>query len=112
MGSQPTFGDIPGFLSCQNLNFQTTIPSEIIAKSVLRSKLNRRVLSSSNIPLLTQDKEEDLTKSAMAAFRAKEDEIERKKTQMSGKIEAQLGCVEEEAKRLAGIHAVSLQIYH
>ncbi|CAA0814994.1 Family of unknown function (DUF662 [Striga hermonthica] len=58
-------------------------------------------------PLLTQDKkeEEDLTKSAMAAFRAKEDEIEKKKTEMRGKIEAQLGRVEEEAKRLAVIHA-------
>ncbi|GER34289.1 hypothetical protein STAS_10501, partial [Striga asiatica] len=32
-------------------------------------------------------------------------EIKRKKTEMRGKIEAHLGRVEEEAKRLAGIHA-------
>lgn len=55
-------------------------------------------------PLLDEDKEEEMTKSALAAFRAKEEEIERRRGEIRDRVQAQLGRVEEEAKRLLLIH--------
>ncbi|KAL6537935.1 hypothetical protein OROHE_012222 [Orobanche hederae] len=54
-------------------------------------------------PLLNEEKDEDTAKSALASFRAKEEEIERKKNEIRDKIQAQLGRVEEETKRLVEI---------
>ncbi|CAA2957155.1 Hypothetical predicted protein [Olea europaea subsp. europaea] len=54
-------------------------------------------------PLLNDEKEEEMTRSALAAFHAKEEEIERKKTEIREKVQAQLGRVEEETKKLAEI---------
>ncbi|KAL3850327.1 hypothetical protein ACJIZ3_012209 [Penstemon smallii] len=51
----------------------------------------------------TEDKDEEMTRSALASFRAKEEEIERRKTQIKEKVQSQLGRVEEETKRLAEI---------
>ncbi|KAL8140571.1 hypothetical protein V2J09_006592 [Rumex salicifolius] len=45
--------------------------------------------------------EDDMSKSALSNFRAKEEEIERKKMEVREKVQAQLGRVEEETKRLA-----------
>lgn len=50
--------------------------------------------------------EEEMSRSALAAFRAKEEEIERKKLEVREKVFAQLGRVEEESKRLAEIREV------
>ncbi|KAE8037486.1 hypothetical protein FH972_010072 [Carpinus fangiana] len=50
-----------------------------------------------------EDKEEDMSRSALALFREKEEEIERKKMEVRDKVHAQLGRVEEETKRLADI---------
>ncbi|KAL4182504.1 hypothetical protein AMTRI_Chr11g150450 [Amborella trichopoda] len=47
--------------------------------------------------------EEEGTRSALIAFRAKEEQIERKKIEVREKVHAQLGRVEEETKRLAEI---------
>lgn len=61
-------------------------------------------------PLQTEeeeDRDEEMTRSALAAFRAKEEEIERRKTEVRHKVEAQLGRVEEQTKRLAQIRQVS-----
>ncbi|PIN25401.1 hypothetical protein CDL12_01836 [Handroanthus impetiginosus] len=44
-----------------------------------------------------------MTKSALAEFHAKEEEIQRRKNEVREKVEAQLGLVEEETKRLAAI---------
>ncbi|KAI5666581.1 hypothetical protein M9H77_16434 [Catharanthus roseus] len=52
---------------------------------------------------LNDDKEEEMTKSALNTFRAKEEEIERKKNEVRDKVQAQLGRVEEETKKLAEI---------
>ncbi|KAH7561195.1 hypothetical protein ACOSQ2_016410 [Xanthoceras sorbifolium] len=49
------------------------------------------------------DKEEEMTRSALTSFRAKEEEIERKKMEVRDKVYAQLGRVEEATKRLAEI---------
>lgn len=55
---------------------------------------------------LNDDKEEEMTKSALNTFRAKEEEIERKKNEVRDKVQAQLGRVEEETKKLAEIREV------
>ncbi|KAK6144235.1 hypothetical protein DH2020_021055 [Rehmannia glutinosa] len=54
-------------------------------------------------PLMNEDRDEEMTKSSLAAFRAKEEEIERRKIEVREKVQAQLGRVEEETKRLAEI---------
>ncbi|XP_008461743.2 uncharacterized protein LOC103500274 [Cucumis melo] len=52
---------------------------------------------------LKEDQEEEISRSALALFRAKEEEIERKKMEMREKVEARLGRAEEATKRLAEI---------
>ncbi|KAK8492246.1 hypothetical protein V6N13_103579 [Hibiscus sabdariffa] len=47
--------------------------------------------------------DEEISKSALSTFRAKEEEIERKKMAVREKVQLQLGRVEEETKRLAVI---------
>ncbi|KAJ1401778.1 RAB6-interacting golgin [Sesbania bispinosa] len=49
------------------------------------------------------DKEEEMSRSALAMFRAKEEEIERRKLEVRDKVHAHLGRVEKETKRLAEI---------
>lgn len=50
--------------------------------------------------------DEEMSRSALSTFRAKEEEIERKKMEVREKVQAQLGRVEEETKRLATIREV------
>ncbi|KAK7404828.1 hypothetical protein VNO78_05813 [Psophocarpus tetragonolobus] len=57
----------------------------------------------SNLSPMRDDKEEEMSRSALAMFRAKEEEIERKKMEVRDKVHAYLGRVEEETKRLAEI---------
>ncbi|XP_021716868.1 uncharacterized protein LOC110684729 [Chenopodium quinoa] len=45
--------------------------------------------------------DEEITRSALSNFRAKEEEIEKKKMEVRERVQAQLGRVEEETKRLA-----------
>ncbi|XP_022144720.1 uncharacterized protein LOC111014340 [Momordica charantia] len=47
--------------------------------------------------------DEEISRSALSTFRAKEEEIERKKMEVREKVQVQLGRVEEETKRLACI---------
>ncbi|GMI89001.1 hypothetical protein like AT2G27740 [Hibiscus trionum] len=49
------------------------------------------------------DKEEELAESALALFRAKEEEIERKKMEVRDRVQAYMGRVEEATRRLADI---------
>lgn len=51
--------------------------------------------------------DEEMSKSALSTFRAKEEEIEKKKLEVKEKVQAQLGRIEEETKRLATIREVS-----
>lgn len=51
--------------------------------------------------------DEEMSKSALSTFRAKEEEIEKKKMEVKEKVQAQLGRIEEETKRLATIREVS-----
>lgn len=47
-----------------------------------------------------------MSRSALTTFRAKEEEIEKKKLEVREKVQAHLGRVEEETKRLATIREV------
>ncbi|KAK6936178.1 RAB6-interacting golgin [Dillenia turbinata] len=49
-----------------------------------------------NVSPLKDEGDEDISKSALTVFRAKEEEIERKKIEVREKVQAQLGRVEEE----------------
>lgn len=50
--------------------------------------------------------DEEISKSALSTFRAKEEEIEKKKLEVRERVQAQLGRIEEETKRLANIREV------
>ena len=56
---------------------------------------------------IKDDKEEEMAKSALALFRAKEEEIERKKMEVRDKVQAYMGRVEEATRHLADIRQVS-----
>jgi len=47
--------------------------------------------------------DEEMSKSALSTFRAKEEEIEKKKMEVRERVHAQLGRIEEETRRLANI---------
>ncbi|KAK4286369.1 hypothetical protein QN277_002930 [Acacia crassicarpa] len=63
---------------------------------------NSGIISSNQSPI-GDDKEEEMARSALAMFRVKEEEIERKKMEVRDKVHAHLGRVEEQTKRLAEI---------
>lgn len=52
--------------------------------------------------------DEEMSRSALSTFKAKEEEIEKKKMEVKERVQAQLGRVEEETRRLAIIREVSL----
>lgn len=47
--------------------------------------------------------DEEMSKTALSTFRAKEEEIEKKKLEVRERVQAQLGRIEQETKRLANI---------
>lgn len=55
---------------------------------------------------LTLQDDEDMSKSALSTFRAKEEEIEKKKLEVRERVLAQMTRIEEETKRLAIIREV------
>ncbi|KAM7522489.1 hypothetical protein LguiA_012391 [Lonicera macranthoides] len=63
---------------------------------------NSGLISYNGSPMEDND-EEEMSKSALAAFRAKEEEIKRKKMEIRERVQAQLGRVEVETMRLAEI---------
>ncbi|KAL0370165.1 UNVERIFIED_CONTAM: hypothetical protein Sangu_0334600 [Sesamum angustifolium] len=69
---------------------------------MLRVK-NSGMINHVGSPLMNEDKDEEMTRSALAAFCAKEEEIEKRKAEVREKVQAQLGRVEEETRRLAEI---------
>lgn len=50
--------------------------------------------------------DEEMTRSALSAFKAKEDEIDKRRMEVRERIQAQLGRVEEETRRLSTIREV------
>lgn len=59
-----------------------------------------------------EKEEDDSAWSALSVFRAKEEQIERKKLEVREKVFAQLGRVEEESKRLSIVKQVSATQEH
>ncbi|KAF3626869.1 hypothetical protein CQW23_27849 [Capsicum baccatum] len=49
------------------------------------------------------DEDQEMTKLALASFQAREEEIERKKMEVKGKVESQLSRAEEETRRLVRV---------
>lgn len=54
------------------------------------------------------DEDQEMTKLALASFQAREEEIERKKMEVKGKVESQLSRAEEETRRLVRVWEVRL----
>ncbi|KAJ9537150.1 hypothetical protein OSB04_029883 [Centaurea solstitialis] len=52
---------------------------------------------------LMSKEDEEMSKSALSTFKAKEEEIEKKKLEVKERVQAQLGRIEEETRRLASI---------
>lgn len=77
-----------------------------------QSPFIQRIKSSGNIGMngspMIDDKEEELSQSAFALFKAKEDEIERRKMEVKDRVQTKLGLAEEATRRLAEIREVSL----
>ncbi|KAF5744822.1 syncoilin [Tripterygium wilfordii] len=71
-------------------------------QSQLQKVKNSGLISVNGSPI-QDDKDEEISRSALAMFKSKEEEIERKKIEMRDKVQARLGRVEEETKRLAEI---------
>ncbi|KAL3530418.1 hypothetical protein ACH5RR_009740 [Cinchona calisaya] len=80
----------------------TQIPVLQQQSQMMRIRNSGMLMNYSGSPL-NDDQEEEMTKSALSAFRAKEEEIERKKAEVRERVQAQLGRVEEETKKLAEI---------
>ncbi|WZY96788.1 hypothetical protein YC2023_069117 [Brassica napus] len=53
------------------------------------------------------NEDEEMSRTALSAIRAKEEEIEKNKMEIRERVQAQLGRVEEETKRLALIREQS-----
>ncbi|XP_059311371.1 uncharacterized protein LOC132599477 [Lycium barbarum] len=78
-----------------------TTPKQMEQQQIVKVK-NSGMLNYNGSPMI-DDRDEEMTRSALTAFRAKEEEIERKRKEVSDKVQAQLGRVEDETKRLAEI---------
>ncbi|KAL2899509.1 RAB6-interacting golgin [Bienertia sinuspersici] len=71
-------------------------------QQVMKTK-NSGAMSFMGSPTMVEDKDEEMSRSVLSAFRAKEEEIEKKKMEVKERVQAHLGRVEEETKRLAEI---------
>ncbi|MBA0858606.1 hypothetical protein Goshw_028672, partial [Gossypium schwendimanii] len=71
-------------------------------QSQMQRVRNSGIILTNETPL-KDDKEEEMAKSALALFRAKEEEIERKKMEVRDKVQAYMGRVEEANRRLSDI---------
>ncbi|CAF1863115.1 unnamed protein product [Brassica napus] len=72
-----------------------------------QSPLIQRIKSSGTISIngspMNDDKEEEFSRSSLALFKAKEDEIERRKMEVRDRVQSKLGLAEEATRRLADI---------
>ncbi|KAM3325001.1 putative DNA double-strand break repair Rad50 ATPase [Capsicum chacoense] len=76
----------------QQQQLQTLLASGQISGSLSFNNNNNSLLSK---------EDEEMSKSALSTFKAKEEEIEKKKLEVKEKVQAQLGRIEEETRRLA-----------
>ncbi|KAF3661360.1 putative RAB6-interacting golgin-like isoform X2 [Capsicum annuum] len=84
----------------QQQQLQTLLASGQISGSLSFNNNN-------NNSLLSKE-DEEMSKSALSTFKAKEEEIEKKKLEVKEKVQAQLGRIEEETRRLAIIREIKI----
>lgn len=83
-----------------------------VAPAVRSRQLGAQLSGSMSFSSQMSKEDEEMSRTALSAFRAKEEEIEKKKMEIRERVQAQLGRVEEETKRLALIREVYIFIYH
>ncbi|KAF7149036.1 hypothetical protein RHSIM_Rhsim03G0079200 [Rhododendron simsii] len=66
-------------------------------------QLHQQISGSLSFNGTLSKEDEEMSKSALSTFRAKEEEIEKKKMEVKEKVQLQLGRIEEETRRLANI---------
>ncbi|KAG2318365.1 hypothetical protein Bca4012_055410 [Brassica carinata] len=72
-----------------------------VAPAVHSRQLGTQLSGSMSFSSQMSKEDEEMSRNALSAFRAKEEEIEKKKMEIKERVQAQLGRVEEETKRLA-----------
>lgn len=121
------FGSVTG--NCLDTNHQTQEDQKVVVGTgnmttlqkqmqdqeqqqspVMKLKSTAGMMSFKDSPDSDDKEEEEMTRSALAAFKAKEDEIEKKKMEVRDRVYAQLDRAEEAAKQLAVIREVSLKL--
>ncbi|GJR34220.1 putative fructose-bisphosphate aldolase cytoplasmic isozyme-like protein [Tanacetum coccineum] len=83
-----------------NPNTVTTRPSSEQLQTLMQAGQISGSLSFNG--LMTKE-DEEMSRSALSTFKAKEEEIEKKKLEVRERVQAQLGRIEEETRRLATI---------
>jgi len=88
---------------------ETSQPTTV-APAVHSRQLGAQLSGSMSFSSQMSKEDEEMSRTALSAFRAKEEEIEKKKMEIRERVQAQLGRVEEETKRLALIREVCIYI--
>lgn len=83
--------------------------STAVAEPPLNNEMMFHRSMSTSSCLFTED--EDMTRTVLSEFKAKESEIERRKMEIRERVQAQLDRVEEETRRLATIREVYYSIF-
>lgn len=81
---------------------ETSRPASADQGRRLKDQLSESMSFSSQM----KKEDDELSMKALSAFKAKEEEIEKKKMEIRERVQAQLGRVEDESKRLAMIREV------
>ncbi|CAN6809818.1 unnamed protein product [Brassica oleracea] len=74
--------------------------AETSQPTVQSRQLGTQLSGSMSFSSQMSKEDEEMSRNALSAFRAKEEEIEKKKMEIRERVQAQLGRVEEETKRL------------
>lgn len=72
-----------------------------------RQQLSQHLSGSLSFSSHLSTDDEDMSRSALSSYRAREEEIEKRKKEVRERVISQLGRVEEETKRLALIREVN-----
>ncbi|XP_010479518.1 PREDICTED: syncoilin [Camelina sativa] len=80
---------------------ETSQGTTTVAPAVHSRQLGAQLSGSMSFSSQMSKEDEEMSRTALSAFRAKEEEIEKRKTEIRERVQAQLGRVEEETKRLA-----------
>ncbi|KAF8047031.1 hypothetical protein N665_3248s0004 [Sinapis alba] len=67
--------------------------------SIETQQLGAQLSGSMSLNSQMSKEDEEMSRTALSAFRPKEEEIEKKKMEIRERVQAQLGRVEEETKR-------------